>query len=68
MAKLILSIEIDERMADLIEDDYIFFKEGKEIDGKGYFNSDGRIALDHVYLERDEFDDSFYVFNFEGIE
>ena len=67
MPKLILSIEIDERMAEFIETDRVFFKEGKTTYGKGYFNEDGRIALDEAELERDSYDDSFFLFTYEGI-
>jgi len=31
---------------------------------QGYFNPDGRIAIDGLSLEEDEFDDSFFVFEY----
>jgi len=69
MPKLILSIEIDEGLSEFIETEYISMMEGKiAVVGKSCFNPDGRIAIDEAILERDHFDDSFYIFNFEGIE
>jgi hypothetical protein len=73
MAKLILAIEIPDQEALKIEaqaKDRRTNSVTLDADGipQGYFNPDGRIALDSGDLECDEFDDCFFVFEYRGVE
>jgi hypothetical protein len=61
MPTLILSIDIDDNMADDIQH---WASKGQPND---WFPVDNMISLDEAYLEHDPNDDSFYVFNFVGI-
>jgi len=71
MAKLIVAIELDHNEIRKIEAQA---KERHKVelnaDGvpDGYFNPDGRIAIDTAELKMDPFDDSFVLFEYKGIE
>jgi hypothetical protein len=62
MATLIISIDIDENMA---EDIHLWASNGRR--PNDWFPVDNMISLDEAYLEHDPNDDSFYVFNYIGI-
>ena len=68
MATIIVGIDIDDKYVESIKKELQWQKEDGHIpDGTGWFNPDGKIAIDNVMLETDEYDDSFYTFFFLGV-
>jgi hypothetical protein len=64
MATIIVSIDVEDENVKGIKQQLQWLKEGMTPDGTGWFNPDGRIAIDDAMLERDTYDDNFYLFDF----
>ena len=69
MATLVVCVDIPDKYVESIKEELRWLKEDRQIpDGTGWFNPDGRIAIDNAMLETDTYDDSFYVFDFVKLE
>ncbi len=64
MASIIVSIDVEDENVKHIKQQLQWLKEGQVPDGTGWFNPDGKIAIDNAMLETDLYDDSFYAFDF----
>jgi hypothetical protein len=65
MASIIVSIDVDDKFVESIKEELRWQKEDRHIpDGTGWFNPDGRIAIDNAMLHNDPYDDSFFAFDF----
>jgi hypothetical protein len=64
MAVIIVSIDVEDENVKHIKQQLQWLKEGMTPDGTGWFNPDGKIAIDDAMLERDIYDDSFFAFDF----
>lgn len=71
MAKLIVAIEVEHNTALKIEAQARERHRVEVPDGyapEGFFNPDGRIAIDSSELEEDPWDENFVTFEYRGIE
>ena len=68
MASIIVSIDVEDENVKDIKQQLQWLKEGMTPDGTGWFNPDGKIAIDSAMLHNDPYDDSFYAFDFIGLE
>jgi hypothetical protein len=64
MASIIVSIDVEDKYVESIKEELRWLKEKQIPDGTGWFNPDGKIAIDNAMLETDLYDDSFYAFDF----
>ena len=64
MATILVSIDVDDVSVKHIKKELKNIKEGKHNYGLGWFNPDGRIAIDSAILNKDPYDDEFFVFDF----
>ena len=64
MAYIVVGIEVPDENVKHIKQQLQWYKEGQIPDGTGWFNPDGRIAIDNAMLHNDPYDDSFFAFDF----